>query len=142
MVQQKIKQVVETIPELHYMFVDWATANLSLDFASNALPAFIHLLPVNGELNMKNSIIRDYPECFFAFFDIAYIESKDEPNEPTVERMKELARRFIVAINNSGLFESVSGDFTYTAFYEYLDQNVTGIMLTLKLKELEGVCYR
>lgn len=53
--------------------------------------------------------------------------------------MKRLCIRFINAVNESGLFEPIEGNLPYQVMYDRLDQNVTGIIITPILKEVEGV---
>lgn len=53
--------------------------------------------------------------------------------------MKRLAIRFVKALNESGLFEQIEGDVLYQVLYDHLDQNVTGVVLTLTLEEVKGV---
>lgn len=53
--------------------------------------------------------------------------------------MKRLAIRFIKALNESGLFEPIEGRLPYRVLYDFLDRNVTGIVITPKLEEINGI---
>ncbi|MFR9166362.1 MAG: hypothetical protein ACLVKO_09185 [Dysgonomonas sp.] len=140
MVQEKIKQIVETIPELNYIFNDWTRANVQLDY--DRLPACVNVLPVSGQLHLHNGIFRDYPNCLIAFLDLADLDFDGEENEATVERMKAYARRFIMAVNRSGLFHPIPDTVSYSVVYDMLDQNLTGVTIEVQLKELQGDCVR
>lgn len=140
MVQSKIKEIAEkSLPEFAYMFDDWSRWNIQQDIET--LPVFVHLLPVSGQFNIKNGIIRDYPNCMLAFLDKAELDFDGEDNEITVERMKKAAYKFINDVNKSGIFEPVS-DFTYRVVYDSGDVNTTGIIIDVQLKEIQGVCVR
>lgn len=140
MVQQKIKNIVEeSLPELKYLFNDWSRINVQLDFKGN-LPAFVSVLPVSGQLFLKNANFRDYPNCMFAFLDLAELDLDGEENEVTIERMKKHAKKFIQAVNASGKFAPISENIPYQAIYDFLDVNVTGISIQIQLKELVGDC--
>lgn len=53
--------------------------------------------------------------------------------------MKRLSIRFVKAINESGLFATIEGKIPYQVVYDHLDDNVTGIILTIPLVEEEGI---
>ena len=137
-VDEKIKQIVETIDGLSYEFNDWTRANVTLDM--KALPTCLYLLPVSGTLLNKNGNFRDYPNALIAFLDKAEFDFDGEDNEPTVERMKEYAKSFIVAVNNSGKFTPIPENTPYSVVYDKLDVNVTGVVIQVQLKELQGKC--
>ena len=59
-------------------------------------------------------------------------------NDEVIERCKGYAVQFIRELNRSGLFEWVSDEVPYSVFYDKLDVNVTGIVIELKLKEVQG----
>lgn len=52
--------------------------------------------------------------------------------------MQGYAVQFIRELNRSELFEWVSDEVPYSVFYDKLDVNVTGIVIELKLKEVQG----
>ena len=53
--------------------------------------------------------------------------------------MKRLAIKFIKALNASKCFELIEGKQPYQVVYDFLDQNVTGIVLNLPLEEVDGI---
>lgn len=138
MVETKIRQIVDNIGGLHYEFNDWTRANVNIDYSD--LPVCVNVLPVAGELSAKNGNMRDYPKCLIAFMDKAELDFEGSENEVTVNRMKEYAKRFILEVNRSGLFEPVSLNVPYSVVYDFLDANLTGIVLEVQLKELVGDC--
>lgn len=140
MVQDKIKQIVAGIEGLDYMFNDWTRANVEFDFDKAKFPICLYVLPVSGQLYLKNGNFRDYPDCLIAFLDLADLDFEGEENEITVERMKGYAKEFILAVNNSGLFAPIPENIPYSVVYDTLDQNLTGVTIQVQLKELTGSC--
>lgn len=137
MVEQYIKEIAQSIG-INYMFNDWTRANVELDFKD--LPVCVYVLPVSGQLNLHNGKFRDYPNCLIAFLDLAELDFEGEENEITVERMKQFAKKFIIAVNESGKFSPVLETVSYSVVYDMLDQNLTGVTIQLQLKELIGDC--
>lgn len=142
MVQEKIKEIVESINGLDYLYNDWTRANIELDFDKVNLPVCINVLPVSGQLFNKNGNFRDQPNCLIAFLDMAELDFDGEENEGTVERMKTFAKQFILAVNRSGKFAPIPETIPYSVVYDMLDQNLTGITIQIQLKELIGDCVK
>ncbi|NDW09500.1 hypothetical protein [Dysgonomonas sp. 520] len=138
MVETKIRQIVDSIGGLHYEFNDWTRANSNIEFAD--LPVCVNVLPVAGDLSNKNGNLRDYPKCLIAFMDKADLDFEGSENEVTVNRMKGYAKKFILEVNRSGLFQPVVEDVPYSVVYDFLDANLTGIVIEVQLKESVGDC--
>ena len=73
-----------------------------------------------------------------AFADKAKFDFDGVENDEVIERCKGYAVQFIRELNRSELFEWVSDEVPYSVFYDKLDVNVTGIVIELKLKEVQG----
>lgn len=136
-VERKINKVVQRMGGLTYIFDNWQTANIKLD--RKVLPAVINVLPVSGEINLSPTKMRDYPNCLLAFVDKADFDFDGTENDRTLERCKNLAMEFILTCNQSGFFEQIEGSIRYSVLYDKFDVNVTGIVLELQLKELQGI---
>ena len=139
-VDEKIKKIIEGIDGLSYEFNDWSRASVTLD--TKVLPTCLYLLPVSGQLVNRNGNFRDHPNALIAFLDKADFDFEGEDNEPTVERMKEYAKQFILAVNNSGMFKYLPENIPYSVVYDKLDVNLTGVVLQIKLEESQGSCVR
>lgn len=135
-VEQKIKSVVDKMAGVTYIFDNWQTANIRLDKLS--LPAVLNLLPVSGSLSLGMTQLKDYPNCMIAFMDKSDFDFDGTENDSVIERCKNMAKEFVLNLNRSGLFEQVTGDIPYSVFYDKLSVNVTGITISLQLKELSG----
>lgn len=136
-VERKMASVAEKLKGITYLFDNWATANVRLD--KMPLPAIINLLPVSGKFIISRTQLRDCPNCMIAFADKTEFDFDGKENDAIIERCKEHAVNFIRELNKSGLFEWVSDEVPYSIFYDKLDVNVTGIVIELKLKEVQGV---
>lgn len=139
-VEQKIKSVSGKMAGFTYVYEDWTRADLKLERLP--LPALINLLPVSGALTLGKDQFRDVPNCMFVFVDKVRRDANGSDNDAVFERMKNAAMEFIVRLNESGLFEPVEGEIPYSVILEKLAPVVTGISISLKLKEVAGVCAR
>ena len=130
-VERKIASVAEKLEGVTYLFDNWATANVRLD--KMPLPAII-----SGKFVISRTQLRDSPNCMIAFADKAKFDFDGVENDEVIERCKGYAVQFIRELNRSELFEWVSDEVPYSVFYDKLDVNVTGIVIELKLKEVQG----
>lgn len=136
-VEQKIKSVVDKMKGVTYIFDNWQTANVRLDKLT--FPAVLNVLPVSGNFHIGPSQLKDYPNCMFAFMDKTDLDFDGTENDAIVEKCKNMAKEFILLLNRSGLFEPISGSVPYSVFYDKLNVNVTGITISIQLKEVSGI---
>ncbi|MEG0889752.1 MAG: hypothetical protein RSH25_14910 [Bacteroides sp.] len=137
-VEQKVKSVAETIEGLTYVFENWTKADIRIERLP--LPAMVNLLPVSGSFKLKNNQFKDQPNCMFAFFDKSERDSNGLEHGTVVDRCKSLAMEFIVRLNESGLFEPIEDEISYSVSLDKLSTYVSGIIVSLQLKEVKGVC--
>lgn len=136
-VQQKIEQIVNTIG-IGYLFAGWDEANIKMDAVT--FPVCLDILPVSGTLQTKAGLFRDAPNCLLLFCDKSNIDYDAPSDQVIVERMKTYAMMFIEAVNNSGMFESVSTSTPYQVMYNRFDVTTTGVAISLTLQETAGIC--
>lgn len=136
-VEQKIKSVVDQMKGVTYIFDNWQTANVRLDKLS--LPAVLNVLPVSGNFQIGPTQLKDYPNCMLAFMDKTSFDFDGTDNDAIVEKCKNMAKEFIRLLNRSRLFEPISGSVPYSVFYDKLNVNVTGITISIQLKETSGI---
>lgn len=139
-VEKKIKSVAEGMVGFTYVYEDWTRADLRLDRLP--LPAIINLLPVSGAMSLKMDQFKDKPNCMFVFVDKVNKDADGKDNDAVFERMKSAAMVFIARMNDSGLFEPIEGDIPYSVILEKLSPIVTGISISVQVKEVKGVCTR
>lgn len=147
-VQQKVKSVARKFKDTAYFYGNWAQVDEFLDHFGKEtdtlwpqLPTICHILPPSGKLRPTYgaTIFKDSPEALIAFLVPTSLDFNGEKNEDKVEMMKYLAALFIRALNESGYFEMIDEvDIPYQVPYDITDDNVTGVLVTLELKEIEG----
>ena len=137
-VEKKIHKIVDSMgADVAYQFMNWAQANVELDRVDK--PSVIYILPPAGELDFGWAQVKDRPDAQIAFVAPTDFDFDGEENDDIIEQMKRLCIRFIKTLNESGLFEQIEGRQPYRVLYDYLDRNVTGIVIEPKLKEEEGI---
>lgn len=136
-VEQKVHSIVDKMEGVKYLFNNWAQANVNVDGVDS--PTIIYVLPPSGQLYLHNDIIKDYPQSQIAFVAPTEFDFEGEDNDNIIERMKRLCIRFIKEVNDSGLFEQIDGGVQYQVLYDHFDENMTGIVATLTLKETRGI---
>lgn len=139
-VESKVRSIVDSLiakgVRTKYLFANWAQANV--EFSKVKEPTIVYVLPASGDLDISWKEIKDSPETQIAFIDRTQFDFNSTENDEIIERMKHLCYKFIKQLNESGLFEIVEGRVHYRVIYNYLDENVTGILINLTLKEIEG----
>ena len=128
-VQEKIKSIASRIEGTAYLFMNWAQTNVALDTIDK--PTIVYVLPPSGTLNVKYA-------SQIAFLDKTDFDFDSTENDEVIERMKGLFYTFLREYNKGEYFEPIEGDIPYQVVYDKLDVNVTGIVVTLTLVELEG----
>ena len=137
-VEKKIRSIVESMgADVDYHFMNWAQANVAIDSVNK--PSVIYVLPPSGDLDFSWSRVKDKPEAQIAFIAPTDFDFEGESNDDVIEQMKRLCIRFIKTLNDSELFEAIEGKLPYRVLYDYLDRNVTGIVIEPKLIEEEGI---
>ena len=135
-VQVKIKSIASRIEGTAYLFMNWAQTNVALDTIDK--PTIVYVLPPSGTLNVKYASVTDSPLTQIAFLDKTDFDFDSTENDEVIERMKGLFYTFLREYNKGEYFEPIEGDIPYQVVYDKLDVNVTGIVVTLTLVELEG----
>lgn len=137
-VETKVRRVVESMnADAEYLFMNWAQANVAMDAITK--PTIVYVLPPSGKLDFGYARVKDYPETQIAFLSPTDFDFDGTENDNIIEQMKRLAVKFVKVLNESELFESIEGEQSYQVVYDFLDQNVTGVVLNLTLKEEKGL---
>ena len=134
-VEERIKAIAGTMG-ITYVFDNWSTANVKLDNVE--FPVLLNVLPASGRFVVGKARLADAPNCMFAFLDKTEFDFDGTNNDAIIERCKDISKKFIKAINESGQFEQIEGDVPYSVVYDKLDVNVTGIVIEMQVKELAG----
>lgn len=135
-VRQGIKRIAECIG-VRYLFASMNEANLIV--GDGDFPVLIDILPISGSITINQGLFKDAPNCLLFFCDKTDLDYNAEKEQPTIARMKQLAFEFIAEANRSGLFEFIDNA-TYEIFYDRTDVALSGVVVTLALKDVVGVC--
>lgn len=138
-IQEKVAAVAASFSGVEYRFMSWAQLNVEMDHVDR--PTIVYILPPSGELTPTRSaaLWKDAPQTLFAFLTPTDFDFDGVLNDEKIEIMKNLAKQFIKALNESGEFEMIDGDaLPYQVAYDVLDDNLTGIVLTTPLRERVG----
>lgn len=137
-VEDKVHAVVRKMGEdVSYLFMNWTQANVAFDKIKK--PSVVYILPPSGTMKFDWARVKDAPETRIAFLCPTNFDFDGHVNDNVIEQMKRLCYRFIKTLNESELFEVIEGSLNYQVVYDGLDQNVTGIMISPKLEEVDGV---
>ena len=135
-VRQGIKRIAECIG-VRYLFASMYEANLVV--GDGDFPVLIDILPTSGSVTINQGLFKDAPNCLLFFCDKTNLDYNAEKEQPIIARMKQLAFEFIAEANRSGLFEFVDNA-EYEIFYDRMDVTVSGVAVSLTLKDAIGVC--
>lgn len=135
-VRQGIKRIAECIG-VRYLFASMYEANLVI--GDGDFPVLIDRVHTSGSVTINQGLFKDAPNCLLFFCDKTDLDYNAEKEQPTIARMKQLAFEFIAEANRSGLFEFVDNA-EYAIFYDRMDVTVSGVAVSLTLKDAIGVC--
>lgn len=141
-VEGKVRAIVASMNEnVKYVFYNWAQANVALDTILDTItqPTIIYVLPPSGKLDVVWNEVRDKPEAQIGFLCSTEFDFDTVENDNIIEAMKRLCARFLKELNKGKYFEPIEGEVRYKVLYDHLDQNVTGILISPPLEELEGI---
>jgi len=140
-VESMVRHIIEEQwkPNADYMFCNWYQANVSM--ADITKPVIVYVTPPSGSLYPMWNQTTDHPQSLVAFLVKTDFDFDSKENDKLMQSMKELAANFVNEVNKSGLFERIPDkqEIPYQAVYDFLDENVTGIILTVKLNALNGI---
>lgn len=135
-VRECIKEIASRIG-VRYLFASMYEANLVL--GDGEFPVMIDVLPTSGSVTVWQSVFSDAPNCLLFFCDKTELDYNAEREQPTIARMKRLAFEFIAECNRSGYFEAIT-EASYQILYDRTDVTVSGVALSLTLKDAVGTC--
>lgn len=120
-----------------YVFENWADADTKLEKLS--YPAIVCVMPVGGQITVRNGKMYDTEYVGLAFLDKAPRGAEGEDNERIYNRMKEVAGAFVQDLNKTRRFEPIS-DIQYDIICEQLATIVSGVLLQLTIRQQIGGC--
>lgn len=136
-IEQKIRIIAERMGNVNYLYDGWGLVNLRAD--QTPTPIMVNILPVSGAFHLNGRRITESVNCLIGFLDKTQFDFDGIENDAIIERMKKLALEFIMTLNESGLFEPITGEVPMSIEYNLLDVNLTGVILQISLEEKRGV---
>ncbi len=137
--ERHVKSLIrKEFPKYGYVFGSWYEADRIVS-KTRRLPLVCCLLPTGGEIDIVRGRTFYTEEIAVAFIDKVERDADGDENCDAYERMREAAERFIRVLNASDYFQPVS-NVSYSVIYERLSTIVTGVMVTMRLTNREGIC--
>lgn len=137
-VEEKIREVVERMGKLNYIYEDLQGANLKLDNAD--LPAFVNVMPLTGSIRITPTMVKMFPKCSFWFVDKIDMDNDGDSIQAVVDRCMDCAYEFLLTMNESKMFEPVENfDVDFQVITSDMDANVSGVVIELQVKERDGL---
>lgn len=138
-VESKLKEIVEKeFDGVSWVFDDWKSIDRTISRVQ--LPAIVCVMPVSGVFMFNRGRVKDEPNCYIAFMDKVPKDANGDDNEGVYSRMKEMAKKFVIKLNESKYFEQIDGQVPYDVFSEKMSDILSGIGFALSLKEANYSC--
>lgn len=146
----KLITLVEEKLKVPCLYNDWNRLNKDTDKLSKSIsdkdpkfPAVYIVIPAQGSVDSRFGRYRQSSILTINFL-IETLERADfdgVENESRIEAMKYLAIRFLYHFENSRLFEPLADIIDFRNLYMVTDNSLTGVSITIPVKELEGICF-
>lgn len=107
-------------------------------FNTTEMPCICCTLPRDGELSWRNGRVYDHEYIMLGFLDTVPHDNDGWDNAEVYNRMKDMGRQYIEALNASRLFQKIEAA-TYDVYCDRFSNIVTGIFFTLNIYD-EGRC--
>lgn len=88
-------------------------------------------------LNTMGGFRERYPQVEVNFLELSEFDYNSLENDAIVDRMKELAKKFLLAYEDSGLFEPLT-EVPFNQVYHQYDEHLAGVALTINVRELNS----
>ena len=124
-----------------YLYDEWGRINLHADKLAIGDVVIVETLPTNGQIDTRFvPMVKTSRTAIFAFLKHCDLDFDGVEVGEIIDEMLDLAKRYIVRLDETRHFEPIEGLMDYNAVIDFLDANMAGVRVTLTLKELEGGC--
>lgn len=137
-IEEKLREIAETyLPEMSYTLGTMTEIDMQLDLKE---PPFMWVVfPQRGGISYVRGRMKERLRALVGFFDLVNRDASGEDNMAVYRRMNEKARTFLEAVNTCGYFAPVE-DVEMDIYTEVGAANVTGLILDVEFREMQGRC--
>lgn len=124
-----------------YMYDTWERINLRADKLKIGDVLVGELLPTGGMIDTSFApVVREQRNTSIVFMTHCDLDFEGASVGQIIDDMLALAKRYLVRLDASLVFEPVGNDVEWQVLKNKLDANMAGVALSLTLKENQGEC--
>ena len=124
-----------------YIYDEWGRVNLHADKLKIGDVVVVETLPTNGQIDTTFApVVKTSRTSIFAFLKHCDLDFEGVKVGGIIDEMLNVAKKYIVQLDATGMFEPIDGIIEYNSVIDFLDANMAGVRLTLELKEISGGC--
>lgn len=124
-----------------YMYDTWERINIRADKLKIGDVLVGELLPTGGMIDTSFApVVREQRNTSIVFMTHCDLDFEGASVGLIIDDMLALAKRYLVRLDASLVFEPVGNDVEWQVLIDRLDANMAGVALSLTLKENQGEC--
>lgn len=124
-----------------YMYDTWERINLRADKLKIGDVIVGELLPTGGMIDTSFApVVREQRNTSIVFMTHCDLDFEGASVGQIIDDMLALAKRYLVRLDASLVFEPVGNDVEWQVLIDRLDANMAGVALSLTLKDNQGEC--
>lgn len=124
-----------------YMYDTWERINLRADKLAIGDVLVGELLPTGGMIDTSFApVVREQRNTSIVFMTHCDLDFEGVSVGLIIDDMLALAKRYLVRLDASLVFEPVGNDVEWQVLIDRLDANMAGVALSLTLKDNQGEC--
>lgn len=124
-----------------YMYDTWERINLRADKLKIGDVLVGELLPTGGMIDTSFApVVREQRNTSIVFMTHCDLDFEGASVGQIIDDMLALAKRYLVRLDASMVFEPVGNDVEWQVLIDRLDANMAGVALSLTLKDNQGEC--
>lgn len=124
-----------------YMYDTWERINLRADKLKIGDVLVGELLPTGGMIDTSFApVVREQRNTSIVFMTHCDLDFEGASVGQIIDDMLALAKRYLVRLDESLVFEPVGNDVEWQVLIDRLDANMAGVALSLTLKDNQGEC--
>lgn len=124
-----------------YMYDTWERINLRADKLKIGDVLVGELLPTGGMIDTSFApVVREQRNTSIVFMTHCDLDFEGASVGLIIDDMLALAKRYLVRLDASLVFDPVGNDVEWQVLIDRLDANMAGVALSLTLKDNQGEC--